>query len=120
MKEESTMKNTKKLFTILLLALVFVMMLAVPALADDGAAAAAATETAAKAWGAGIAIALAAAAGAIGMGIAIAKSAEAISRQPEASGEIRSAMMMGLVFIETAIIYALIAAILISMGKSKA
>ena len=62
---------------------------------------------------AGIAIGLAAAAGAIGMGITIAKSNESISRQPEAKNDIRSGMMLGLVFIETAIIYALIVAILI-------
>ena len=55
----------------------------------------------------------AAAAGAVAMGIAIAKSAEGISRQPEAEGSIRTSLMLGLVFIETAIIYALIVAILI-------
>ena len=49
----------------------------------------------------------------IGMGIAAAKAAEGISRQPEAAGEIRSSMMLGLVFIETAIIYALLVVILI-------
>ena len=57
--------------------------------------------------------ALAAAAGAVGMGIAIAKSNEAISRQPEADGKIRSTLMLGLILIETAIIYALVIAILI-------
>ena len=62
---------------------------------------------------AGIAIGLAAAAGAIGMGITIAKSNESIARQPEAKNDIRSGMMLGLVFIETAIIYALVIAILI-------
>ena len=67
----------------------------------------------AKAIAAGIAIGLAAAAGAIGMAIAIAKSAEGISRQPEAAGEIRSSLTLGLVFLETAIIYAMIIAILI-------
>ena len=66
-----------------------------------------------KALAAGIAIGLAAAAGAIGMGIAIAKTSEAIARQPEAEGKIRSTLMLGLVFIETAIIYALIVAILV-------
>jgi F-type H+-transporting ATPase subunit c len=67
----------------------------------------------AKAIAAAIAIAMGAAAGAIGMGIAIAKSSESIARQPEAVGDIRTSMMLGLVFIETAIIYALIVAILI-------
>lgn len=66
-----------------------------------------------KAIGAGIAIGLAAAAGAIGMGIAVAKSAEGIARQPEAESKIRTTLMLGLVFIETAIIYALLVVILI-------
>ena len=66
-----------------------------------------------KPIGSGLAIGIAAAAGAIGMGMVVGKAAEGISRQPEASGEIRSAMMLGLVFIETAIIYALLAVILI-------
>jgi len=71
------------------------------------------TTTGPKALAAAIAVGLAAAAGAIAMGIAIAKSAEGISRQPEAEGSIRTTLMLGLVFIETAIIYALIVAILI-------
>ena len=66
-----------------------------------------------KAIAAAIAVGLAAAAGAIGMGMAIAKSSEAISRQPEAEGKIRTTLMLGLVFVETAIIYALVIAILI-------
>ena len=56
---------------------------------------------------------LAAGAGALGMGIAVGKSCEGISRQPEATGQIRTSLMLGLVFIETAIIYALIVAILV-------
>lgn len=66
-----------------------------------------------KALAAAIAIGLAAAGGAIGMGLGIAKSVEGISRQPEAEGKIRTMLMLGLVFVETAIIYALIIAILI-------
>ncbi len=66
-----------------------------------------------KAWAAGIVIAVAAGAGAISMGLVIWKSVEGIARQPEADGKIRTAMMLGLVFVETAIIYALIVAILI-------
>ena len=66
-----------------------------------------------KAIATGIAIGLAAAAGAIGMGIAIAKTNESIARQPEADGKLRSTFMLGLIFIETAIIYALVVAILI-------
>ena len=66
-----------------------------------------------KAIAAAIAVGLAAAGGAIALGMAIAKSAEGISRQPEAEGKIRTTLMLGLVFIETAIIYALVIAILV-------
>lgn len=71
------------------------------------------SDTGSKAMAAAICVGLAAAAGAVGMGLAIAKAAEGISRQPEADGKIRTSLMLGLVFIETAIIYALIIAILI-------
>lgn len=66
-----------------------------------------------KALGAGLAIGIAACGGAIGMGSAVGKSAEGISRQPEAESRIRTTLMLGLVFIETAIIYALLVVILI-------
>lgn len=66
-----------------------------------------------KAWAAAIAVGVAAAAGAIGMALAISKSVEGTARQPEAGGKIQTMLMLGLVFIETAIIYALIVAILI-------
>lgn len=67
----------------------------------------------AKAIGAAIAVGLACAAGALGMGMAISKSSESMARQPEVADKINSTMMLGLVFIETAIIYALIVAILV-------
>ena len=70
-------------------------------------------QTLVVALGAGLAIGIAACGGALGMGSAVGKSAEGISRQPEAEGKIRTTLMLGLVFIETAIIYALLAVILI-------
>ena len=66
-----------------------------------------------KAISAAIIIAIAAGVGAIAMAMTIVKTIEGIARQPEAAGNIRGAMMLGLVFIETAIIYALIVAILV-------
>ena len=69
--------------------------------------------TGTKAMAAAIVVGVVAAAGAISMGWAIAKSADSIARQPEAADKVRSGMMLGLVFIETAIIYALIIAILV-------
>ena len=62
--------------------------------------------------GAGIA-ALACVGAGIGIGIATSKATEAVARQPEAEGKIRTNFMLGLVFIETAIIYALLVVILI-------
>lgn len=80
---------------------------------EQSAAETDASSTGQKAIAAAIAVGLAAALGTIGMGIAVSKSAESIARQPEASGKINSVMMLGLVFIETLVIYALIIAILI-------
>ncbi len=71
------------------------------------------SEKSSKAMTAALCIAVVAAAGAIAMGWAISKSVDSISRQPEAESKIRTALMLGLVFIETAIIYALVVAILI-------
>ena len=116
------MKTLKKLLIPFLLALLLAAV-TIPALAANGDSAApetAVTETqtqesggaSAKAIAAGIAIGLAAAGGAIAMGMAVSKSAEGISRQPEAEGKIRTTLMLGLVFIETAIIYALLVVIL--------
>lgn len=81
--------------------------------ATAAADAAEATGPSLTAIGAAIAIAVAALGGAIAMGIAIAKAMEGIARQPEADGKIRSVLMLGLVFIETLVIYALVVAILI-------
>lgn len=80
---------------------------------SDQAAASAADSTGSKAIAAGICVGIAACGAGIGMGLTTAKSSEGISRQPEAADKIRTNMMLGLVFIETAIIYALVVAILI-------
>lgn len=113
-----------KRFPVLLLILLTLAVLAVPAFAAPAdtaeiAAAEAMEETAnggltgAKAFASALAIGLASVGGAVGMGIAVAKSTESVARQPEAEGKIRTTLMLGLVFIETAIIYALLAVILI-------
>ncbi len=65
------------------------------------------------ALGAGIAIALAALAGAIAMGFAVSKAIDGVAKQPEADSKIKSTLILGLVFIETAIIYALVVGLLI-------
>ena len=105
----------KKAFALLLcLVLALTALLTVTAFADTAQTEEAADSgVSAKAIASGVAIGVAAAGGAIGMGMAIAKSAEGIARQPEAEGKIRTTMMLGLVFLETAIIYALLVVILI-------
>ena len=103
------------LFAIALM-LVMIVAFAVPAMAAgeaDSAAVAEASALGSKAMAAAIAVGLAAAGGAIGMGLAGAKAVEGVARQPEAENKIRTMLMFGLVFIETAIIYALIIAILV-------
>ena len=113
------MKLRKRLAIWLVLLLAVALLAPLAVLAADSAdveaaeAAAEATTASGKSIGAGIAIGIAAAGGAVGMGIAAGKSTEGISRQPEAEGKIRTTLMLSLVFIETAIIYALLAVILI-------
>lgn len=69
--------------------------------------------TAGKAIAAAISIGIAAGLGALGMGLCVGKSAEGIARQPEAEGKIRTTMILGIVFIETAVLYALVVSILV-------
>ena len=120
-----TKKFTAAMMTLLLM-LTLVTVLPLRAFAAenetvqaDGAAAGTEEEanendvTSAKAAAAASCVAIVGAAGAIGMAIAISKSTDCMARQPEIASKINSAMMLGLVFIETVIIYALIVAILV-------
>ena len=110
----------KRLFTILAL-LALLCVASVPAMAADSEPAEVTAEETdhenavkiRKAWTSAGLIAVACLGGALGMARAISKATSNIAEQPEAAGQIRTSMMMGLVFIETVIIYALIVAILI-------
>ncbi len=62
--------------------------------------------------GAGIAVLTGIGAG-IGIGIATSKASEAISRQPEASGDINKALLLGCALAEATAIYGFVVAILI-------
>lgn len=91
--------------------------------ADDETADAEATEStsdddgtsldATKAIAAACLIGAASVAGAAGIAAVVVKSVGGIARQPEAGGQIQTVMMLGLVFVETVVIYALVTAILI-------
>jgi len=62
---------------------------------------------------AGFAVTVAAFAGALGQGRAIAAGLEGIARQPEAAGRIQTLLIIGLAFIESLTIYALVVAFLL-------
>ena len=122
------MKKNLKVFFAVIISIVFISVIAVPGLASENNNV---SQTAMeevitkneetskdsilgdKAISAAIVVGIAAAAGAAAMGWAIARSVDGIARQPEAEGKIRTTLMLGLVFVETAIIYALVVAILI-------
>lgn len=118
--------NMIKKVSIALLVLMLAALLAIPAYAAGNStdeaqtttvveteADSEASSTGLKAIAVGVAIGLAAAGGAVGMGIVGGKAADGISRQPEMEGKIRTTLMLDLVFIETAIIYALLVVILV-------
>lgn len=108
-----------KRIAVILGVLIALLALAIPVFAEVTASNEAVTAEAQdsgvglKAIACGIAIAFAAAGGAIGMGIATKGTTDGMARQPEKAGEIRTFGMLGFVFIETAIIYALLVVILI-------
>jgi len=67
----------------------------------------------AKFFAMALAIALGAAAPAIGMGMIASKGLESIGRNPEVEGAVRNTMIIGLVFVETAIIFSFLVALII-------
>jgi F-type H+-transporting ATPase subunit c len=66
---------------------------------------------------AGFALAIAAAFGALGQGRAVSAAAEAIARNPGAAGEIRGIALLGLVLIESLVIYALLVSLILFFVK---
>jgi F-type H+-transporting ATPase subunit c len=66
---------------------------------------------------AGFALAIAAAFGALGQAKGLSAAAEAIARNPSATGDIRLAMLIGLVLIESLVIYVLLVALILFFVK---
>jgi len=106
----------------LLLSLMFgflVLGLASPVYAQETAAAGAGSSPLVQ-WSiitAGFALAIAAAGAALGQGRAVASAAEAIARNPGAAGEIRGALILGLVLIESLVIYVLLVSLILFFIK---
>jgi F-type H+-transporting ATPase subunit c len=66
---------------------------------------------------AGFALAFAAAFGALAQGKGISAAAEAIARNPSAAGDIRGALILGLVLIESLVIYVLLISLILFFIK---
>jgi len=62
---------------------------------------------------AGFALAIAAAFGALGQAKGLSAAAESIARNPSATGDIRFALLLGLVLIESLVIYVLLVALIL-------
>lgn len=85
------------------------LMTAVPALAQgEGAADNASTVAKYRAIAAGFGFAIAAALGAIGQSRIAAAAAEGVARNPGAGARIQTMMILGLVFIETLVLFTLL------------
>lgn len=63
--------------------------------------------------GAAIGIGVAAMGTGLGMGFLVGKTVEAMARQPEISGELRTTMLIGVAFVEALALYALVISFLI-------
>ena len=66
---------------------------------------------------AGFPLGIAAFGGALGQGRAVASATEAIARNPSATGEIRGALILGLVLIESLVIYVLLVTLILFFIK---
>jgi F-type H+-transporting ATPase subunit c len=94
-----------------------VLGLASPVYAQEAGSGAAAAVAQWSVITAGFALAIAALGGALGQGKAVASAAEAIARNPGAAGEIRGALILGLVLIESLVIYVLLISLILFFLK---
>ncbi len=69
---------------------------------------------------AGFALAFAAGLAALAQGRAVASAAEAIARNPGAAGDIRGSLLLGLVLIESLVIYVLLVSLIIFFVRNAA
>jgi len=106
--------------TFLTMGLILAAGFLTPAFAQDAAAGGGASATVVAQWSiitAGFALAIAAAFGALGQGKAVSAAVEGIARNPSAAGDIRGAMILGLVLIESLVIYALLVSLILFFVK---
>lgn len=108
----------KKTVSFILLAVSLLFILAPAAIAAEAESAEGILPEGAAvgAIAAGIAVTVAAFGCGIGQGIATGKAVEGIARNPSASGQITTPLIIGLAMIESLTIYGLVVAILILLG----
>jgi len=70
-------------------------------------------ETTMKLFMTGLTVAVGGAMPALAIGLLTSKAMEAIGRNPEAAGEVRTSMILGVAFAEAIAIYALVAGLII-------
>ena len=102
--------------TFLTMGLILAAGFLTPAFAQDAAAGANANTSVVAQWSiitAGFALAIAAAFGALGQGKAVSAAVEGIARNPSAAGDIRGSLILGLVLIESLVIYVLVISFLL-------
>src|SRR5437867_1367482 len=98
-----------KKIALLLMAVLGVLLVAAPALAQGGdAAAATATVVVAKTIAAGIGFAIAVFGGALGQSRIGAAACEGAARNPGAAAKIQTMMILGLALIESLVLFALV------------
>jgi len=103
-------------WTVALTCALSMLLFATSAFAADGSADNAHSVASALALAAGLGLGLAAAGGAIGQGKAAAAALEGIGRNPAASKELFTPMLLSLALIESLVIYSLVIAFILS-GK---
>jgi F-type H+-transporting ATPase subunit c len=113
--EEAFIVRTRLVFALAFLFVAFAVVMPVSA---QGTAAAAADPGHAEMvkWSiitAGFALAIAAAFGALSQSRGLSAAAEAIARNPSAAGDIRGALILGLVLIESLVIYVLLISLIL-------
>lgn len=109
---------SRRLLTVLMMTMAAVTFVT-PLHAQEAAAAAAGGSEVVR-WSiitAGFALAIAAAFGALGQSRGLAAAVEGIARNPSAAGEIRGNLILGLVLIESLVIYVLLISLILFFVK---
>ncbi len=107
------MKTQSRVMTVMMFFLVSCATSVVWAQEATSAATPLATESGMKALAAALSIGLGAVGGALGMGRLVASALDGMARNPNVQGRLFNVMILGLAFVESLVIYALIIAFMI-------